>query len=213
MRGECASWWGTGPENQRDLRVRGSIPPLSSTFCPETMCLSVRHTGPLRRRAHSALREFDSLRLLRVGPVPDDGGEPSAGTARSLVEVAKTVRPPAATRCTRGFDSRPRLQFFALKVFAAARWLARSEERVRFPLSAHDARVADRFEAPAFQAGEAGSIPAACSAWFCREGWTRAGLISRTLSVRFRPLQRGRPRGAALVNRASQGANVSKSTG
>jgi hypothetical protein len=108
--GERASWWGTGPENQRDLRVRGSIPPLSSTRCPETRCLSVRHTGPLRRRAH-ALREFDSLRLLRVGQSGVSGGEPPPGVVRTPVDVAKLVRPPAATRCTRGFESRPRLSW------------------------------------------------------------------------------------------------------
>jgi len=40
----------------------------------------------------------------------------------------------------------------------------------------------------------------------CRAGaGTQAGLISRPPSVRFRPLQRGRPRGAALVNRPRKG--------
>jgi hypothetical protein len=74
LTGECPSRWGTGPENQGDLLVRGSIPPLSSNTV-ETRCLSVRHTGPLRRRAH-ALREFDSLRLLRVRRSWVSGGEP-----------------------------------------------------------------------------------------------------------------------------------------
>ena len=140
------------------------------------------------------------------GPAWVSGGEPSPGLARSSVEVAKTVRPPTATRCTRGSRGSGRVtgtlsgflccpipaldsHGFAPKVFKAARRLASSEERVRFPLGAHNARVADRSEAPAFQAGEAGSIPAACSV--CSAGWVgaRAGLISRTPSVRFRPLQ------------------------
>lgn len=136
-RGECPSRWGTGPENQGDLRVRGSIPPLSSSIV-ETRCLSVRHTGPLRRRAH-ALREFDSLRLLRVGQsaVWMNGGEPRSGVVRSPVEVAKMVRPPAATRCTRGFESRPRLSWSRAQGVPGC--------------------------TPACQFGRAGSTPAACS--------------------------------------------------
>ena len=45
---------------------------------------------------------------VRLSPSPPSGqsracgGEPTPGTARSPVEVAKTARPPAATRCTRG---------------------------------------------------------------------------------------------------------------
>ena len=57
----------------------------------------------------SAACEHSLRRGTRSGPARVSGGEPSPGPARSLVEVAKTVRPPTATRCTRGFDSRPRL--------------------------------------------------------------------------------------------------------
>jgi hypothetical protein len=210
--GECPSRWGTGPENQGDLRVRGSIPPLSSNV--ETRCLSVRHTGPLRRRAHT-LREFDSLRLLRVGQSRVSGGEPMSGTACSLVEVAKTVKAAGCNPVHAG--SIPALDSHGLlapEVFQAARWLARSEERVRLPLGAHDARVADRHEAPAFQAGEAGSIPAACSRWFLQGGCWHPSRPHKPAPVGSIPTPAtGATSWCCSSKSVSQGANVSKSTG
>ncbi len=126
-------------------------------------------------RFNSSAACDESLRRgTRSGPARVSGGEPSPGPARSLVEVA-------------ALDS----QSLAPKVFTAARRLASSEERVRLPAGRSNARVADRSEAPAFQAGEAGSIPAACSVFSAGRVGTRAGLISRTPSVRFRPLQLG----------------------
>ena len=100
-RGERASWWGTGPENQRDRRVRGSIPPLSAS-------------------------------------------------SEWATQIARCSCAQGVPGCT----------------------LAR-------------------------QVRGAGSSPAERSRWLCREGWAPTGLISRTSSVRFRPLQRGRPRPAS----------------
>jgi hypothetical protein len=77
------------------------------------------------------------------------------------------------------------------------------------------ARVADRSEAPAFQAGEAGSIPAACSVSFCREGWHPSrphkpdpvGSIPTpaTFQTRSPALTVGwsRPKGSGLISRAT----------
>ena len=175
------------------------------------------------------------------GPARVSGGEPSPGLARSLVEVAKTERPPAATRCTRGSrgsrEAPPRGSIAGgsrepFQGSCAARFppstLNLSRPRCSRPHAGlpvrrsgfdsrwalKNARVADWREAPAFQAGEAGSIPAACSVCLSagRVG-ARAGLISRTLSVRFRPLQLGATSWRCSSKTRPARANVSKSTG
>jgi hypothetical protein len=117
-------------------------------------------------------------------------------SSSSSAEVAKLERPPAANRCMRGFDSRPRLQCprpRCLRLHAGSpgqrsgfdpRWALEDTTGTR-------GRVA---EAPAFQAGDAGSTPAACSVMV--QGGLGPGRPHEPgfWSVRFRPLQRKRSR-------------------
>ena len=150
------------------------------------------------------------------GPARVSGGEPSPGPARSFVEVAKTERPPAATRCTRGFDSRPRLSRFRAQGVPGC--------------------------TPACQFGGAGSTPAGRSQRTRGRSARGTGLPSRRGGFDSRrvlkpvvlqggcwhpsrphkpgpvgsiptPATGKRPHGVALVNGASQEANVSTSTG
>jgi hypothetical protein len=171
------SRWGTGPENQGDLRVRGSIPPLSSDV--ETRCLSVRHTGPLRRersRSESSTLSVSS----RVG-----------SPGRAVVNPCLGLLAHLSSGLIAALDSNR----LAPKVFQAARRLASSEERVRLPLGALDARVADRRV----------RFPPRAQWFFCRAGaGTQAGLISRPTSVRFRPLQPRTRSPLLMVGRSSR---------
>ena len=132
------------------------------------------HVGSAHRPATPASVRAPRVRLSPSPPSGQSracGGEPTPGTARSSVEVAKTVRPPTATRCTRGFDSRPRLSF-APKVFQAARRLASSEERVRFPLGAQE-RTRGQSERGTGLPSRRGGFDSrrVLSLSFCREGW------------------------------------------
>jgi hypothetical protein len=140
------------------------------------------------------------------GPARVSGGEPSPGLARSLVEVAKTVRPPTATRCTRGFDSRPRLSRSCAQgvqgrtpacQFGGAGSIPTGRSRTHaWPIGARHrpSKPARRVRFP----------PRAQSVFAGRVG-TRAGLISRTRRFDSDPCNGKRPRGAALVNMPLQG--------
>ena len=74
-------------------------------------------------------------------------------------------RPPAANRCMRGFDSRPRLRCPRPRCsrLHAGSPGQRSGFDPRWALEDTTGTRGRVVEAPAFQAGDAGSIPAACS--------------------------------------------------
>jgi hypothetical protein len=119
--GERASWSGTGPENQGDLRVRGSTPPLSSM-----------------RSGDDAHAGFARLFAKRV----DHGPGGSTPLVSSALRWTEGIGGGLQNRLHAG--SSPARSSNAPKVFQAARRLASSEVRVRLPLGARIARVADR---------------------------------------------------------------------
>ena len=150
------------PQHRAESAPRGGelVPKTSVTCGSEVRFLRSPQRSVRRRRACGFARLF--AKQVDHGP----GG--STPLVSSVLRWTEGIGGGLQNRLHAG--SSPARSSNALKVFSAARWLARSEERVQVPLSALDARVADRHEAPAFQAGEAGSIPAACSKCFFLQG-------------------------------------------
>lgn len=139
---------------------------------------SWRRTGLLIRRAG-----FDSLGAHHL-----DGVSSSGRTAVS--EAANRSSNLRAPTKARGHGSMADSD--ALEVLSAARRLARSEARGQFPASAHIVRVAEWHEAPGFQPGHAGSIPATCSAGRV-DLVSQPGLISQATPVQHGPCYRDSP--------------------
>ena len=73
------------------------------------------------------------------------------------------------------------------------------------PAGRSNARVANRHRHRPSKPARRVRFPPRAQMFLAGRVGTRAGLISRTPSVRFRPLQRGRPLAAALVNRPRKG--------